>query len=307
MESSLVNLSNELAKLVEEFQSDVVAVHARPHHPSSGVHWRPGIIVTTDHSIRQEEDIQVTLPSGKSVDASLAGRDSGTDVAILKVEGLSSPTTRRGGEGNPGKVGELALVLGRSPNSGPNASLGVISALSGPWRTWRGGRLDHYIRLDATLFPNSSGGAVVNCRGQLLGIATSGLSRIAGLAIPASSVNRVVDALLEKGRVPRGYLGVGVQPVAVPESFRKGLSIPNRGGAMVVSVESGGPAHQAGVLLGDILVALGDAQVEQIEDLQSFTDSGVIGKPVKAKLIRAGALREVTVTLAERFDVARRP
>ena len=139
--------------------------------------------------------------------------------------------------GSTAKVGELALVLGRSPDSGPNASLGVISAISGPWRTWRGGRLDQYIRLDATLFPNSSGGAVVDRRGQLLGIATSGLSRIAGLAIPASSVNRVMDAVLEKGYVPRGYLGVGVQPVAIPDALRTSLSVAGKVGVMVVKVE----------------------------------------------------------------------
>ena len=302
MQSSLESLSNELAKLVEEFQSDVVAVHARSHYPSSGVHWRPGIIVTADHTVRREEDIRVTLPTGKTVNATLAGRDSGTDIALLKAEGLGSPATQRG-DGSPAPpcgIGELALVLGRSPDSGPNASLGIISALSGPWRTWRGGRLDHYIRLDATLFPNSSGGAVVDCRGRILGIATSGLSRIAGLAIPASSINRVSDVLLEKGYLPRGYFGIGVQPVALPEALRTSLSLPNKSGIMVVSVEPGGPADRAVVLLGDVLVSLEAASLEQIEDLQSISDSGVIGKGLNAKLIRAGSLREVTVTVGER-------
>ena len=299
MQSSLVSVSNELAKLVEEFQSDVVAVHARSHYPSSGVHWRPGIIVTADHTVRQEEDIQVTLSTGTTVNATLAGRDSGTDIALLKVEGLASPTHQAGERESP-EVGELALVLGRSPNSGPNASLGIIIAVSGPWRTWRGGRLDQYIRLDATLFPNSSGGAVVDCRGRLLGIATSALSRIAGIAIPASSVNRVVDALLAKGHVPRGYLGIGAQPVAIPDALRTRLSLANKSGVMVVSTEPGGPADQAGVVLGDILVSLGSVPLEGIEDVQSFSDAAVIGKPVTAKIIRAGALHEATITVGER-------
>jgi S1-C subfamily serine protease len=299
MQNSLVSLSDDLVKLVEEFQTHVVAVHGRAHYPSSGVHWRPGIVVTADHTIRHEEDIQVTIPGGKRVDATLAGRDSGTDIAVLKVEGLGSGAARADGS-DGAKVGELALVLGRSPDSGPNASLGVISAFSGPWRTWRGGRLDHYIRLDATLFPNSSGGAVVDCRGQLLGVATSGLSRIAGLAIPVSSVNRVMDALLEKGHVPRGYLGIGIQPVVIPDALRTSLSVTGKTGVMVVMVEPGGPADRAGVLLGDILVGLGEAQIEQMGDLQSFSDSGVIGKSIKARLIRAGALREVAITVGER-------
>ena len=299
MQSTLASFSNEVAKLVEEFQPYVVAVHARGHYPSSGVVWRPGIIVTADHTIRREEDIQVTLPDGKRADAVLAGRDPGTDLAALKVEGLGSAAAQTGG-GDAVKAGELALILGRSPDSGPNASLGVISAVSGPWRTWRGGRLDNYIRLDATMFPNSSGGAVVDVRGRLLGIATSALSRIAGLAIPASSVNRVLDVLVAKGHVPRGYLGIGAQPVGIPEALRANLSLTAKSGIMVVKVESGGPADTAGILLGDILVSLGDAPLEDFEDLQSISDSGIIGKQVKARVIRAGAIQELTVTVGER-------
>jgi S1-C subfamily serine protease len=299
MQSELASLSNELAKLVEEFQPHVVAVHAREHFPSSGVHWRPGIIVTADHTVRREEDIQITLAEGKRLHATLVGRDSESDIAVLKAEGLDS-TSLPAATDQAARAGELALVLGRSPDSGPNASLGVISAVSGPWRTWRGGRLDQYIRLDATLFPNSSGGAVLDCRGQLLGIATSALSRIAGLAIPASSVNRTVDVLLEKGRVPRGYLGIGSQPVGIPEAQRSAVSLSNKSGIMVVKVEPGGPAEKAGLLLGDILLSLENVTLEHIEDLQNFSDSGVIGKPVKAKVIRAGALRDVSITIGER-------
>ena len=160
--------------------------------------------------------------------------------------------------------------------------------------------MDQYIRLDATLFPNSSGGAVLDCRGRLMGIATSALSRIAGLAIPASSVNRVVDALLAKGHVPRGYLGIGAQPIAIPDALQTRLSLANKTGVMVVSTEPGGPADQAGVQLGDILVSLGQELLEGIEDIQSFSESAVIGKAVTAKIIRAGMLQEVTITVGER-------
>jgi S1-C subfamily serine protease len=299
MQRTLASFSNEVAKLVEEFQPYVVAVHARGHYPSSGVVWRPGIIVTADHTIRREEDIQVTLPDGKRADAVLAGRDPGTDLAALKVEGLGSAAAQTGG-GDAVKAGELALILGRSPDSGPNASLGVISAVSGPWRTWRGGRLENYIRLDATMFPNSSGAAVVDVRGRLLGIATSALSRIAGLAIPATSVNRVLDVLVAKGHVPRGYLGIGAQPVGIPDALRANLSLTAKSGIMVVKVEPDGPADKAGILLGDILVSLGDAPLEEFEDLQSISDSGIIGKQVQARVIRAGAIQELSITVGER-------
>jgi S1-C subfamily serine protease len=295
----MASLSDELVQLVELFGKRVVAVHARAHYPSSGVVWRSGVVVTADHTVRRDEEIQVTLPDGKRVAATLAGNDPGTDLAVLKVEGLTVEDAAATGEASA-RVGELALVIGRSPDSGPNASLGIISAHSGPWRTWRGGQLDRYIRLDAKLFPNSSGGAVIDSRGRLLGIATSALSRIAGLTIPAATIDRVVNAVLEKGHVPRGYIGIGAQPVAIPDALRVKLSLKGRAGIMVVNVEAAGPADKAGILLGDILVGINGKPVEEIEDLQSFSDSGVIGKAVKAQVVRAGALREVEITVGER-------
>jgi S1-C subfamily serine protease len=295
----MASLSDELAQLVESFEKRVVAVHARAHYPSSGVVWRSGVVVTADHTVRRDEEIQVTLPDGKRVVATLAGNDPGTDLAVLKVEGLKVEEAAATGEASA-RVGELALVIGRSPDSGPNASLGIISAHSGPWRTWRGGQLDRYIRLDAKLFPNSSGGAVIDSRGRLLGIATSALSRIAGLTIPAATIDRVVNAVLEKGHVPRGYIGIGAQPVAIPDALRVKLSLKGRAGIMVVNVEAAGPADKAGILLGDILVGIDGKPVEEIEDLQSFSDSGVIGKAVKAQVVRAGAFREVEITVGER-------
>lgn len=299
MQNSMASLSDELVQLVELFGKRVVAVHARAHYPSSGVVWRAGVVVTADHTVRRDEEIQVTLPGGKRVAATLAGNDPGTDLAVLKVEGLTVEDAAAIGEASA-RVGELALVIGRSPDSGPNASLGIISAHSGPWRTWRGGQLDRYIRLDAKLFPNSSGGAVIDSRGRLLGIATSALSRIAGLTIPAATIERVVNAVLEKGHVPRGYIGIGAQPVAIPDALRVKLSLKGRAGIMVVNVEAAGPADKAGILLGDILVGINGKPVEEIEDLQSFSDSGVIGKAVKAQVVRAGVLREVEITVGER-------
>ena len=298
MENALISLSNELAGVVQAVGPHIVSVKARRHYPSSGVRWSVDVVVTADHTIQRDEDIAVTLADGKTVRATLAGRDPGTDMAVLKLEtGSSAGQLGRAGEV---KAGELALVVGRSPDSSVNASLGIISATSGPWRTWRGGQLDAYVRLDAKLFPQSSGGAVVNVRGELIGIATSALSRIAGLAIPVSTVKPVTEKLLEKGFVPRGYLGIGVQPVALAEEPRKRLSIPNKTGLIVLTVEPGGPADKAGLLAGDILIGIGGVQIQQTGDLQEFSDSGVIGKTVTIKCIRAGVLEESTVTVGER-------
>jgi Trypsin-like serine proteases, typically periplasmic, contain C-terminal PDZ domain len=252
MENALVALSNELAGAVERAGNSVVTVNARPRAASSGVHWRAGIIVTAEHTVRQDEEITIVSAGGGKVPATLVGRDPGTDLAVLKADLKNSVADFAQDQLHPGN---LALALGRSADSGVNAAMGVISAVSGSWRTWRGGMMDQYIRLDVTLFPGSSGGAVINTQGQLIGIATNGLSRIAGLAVPVSTVNRVVDELLTKGHISRGYLGVGLQPIRIPDSLAKQLKIANPGGVIVLSVEPGGPAEKAGVFIGDIFVA----------------------------------------------------
>jgi len=298
METVLSSFSNELSNLVQRISPYVVAVHARRHFPSSGVHWGADLVVTADHTIAREEDIRVTLPDGKALGASLVGRDPGADLAVLKVPGLGSPAASF--DQDKPVLGEFALVVGRSPDSGPNASLGIVGAASGSWRTWRGGRLEQYIRLDAMLYPNSSGGAVVNSRGNLLGIATSALSRVAGLAIPAADVARVTKELLEKGYIAQGYLGIGVYPLAIPENLKSKLALQNATGILILSVEKGGPAENAGVFLGDLLVSLNSTPIEKVEDLQSFCASGVIGKSVNARFIRAGGLIEKSITAGER-------
>src|SRR5690242_14577379 len=298
METVLSSLSNEISSLVQRISPSVVAVHARRHFPSSGVHWGPDLVVTADHTVAREEDIRVTTADAKILGATLIGRDPGADLAALKVPGLGRPAAANA-EAKP-VLGEFALVVGRSPDSGPNASLGIIGAVSGSWRTWRGGRLEQYVRLDAMLYPNSSGGAVVNSRGNLLGIATSALSRVAGLAIPAADVARVTKQLLEKGYVPQGYLGIGVYPVAIPENLKSKLALSNATGILILNVEKSGPAETAGVLLGDLLVSLNSTPIEKIEDLQSFCASGVIGKSVNARFIRAGALIEKIIVAGER-------
>ncbi|HEX9007341.1 MAG TPA: trypsin-like peptidase domain-containing protein [Bacteroidota bacterium] len=299
MDSPLVSFSNEIARLAGTISPSVVSVHGRRSSASSGVHWRKNLIVTAEHALRRDDDILISYGNDEKASAKLVGRDPGTDVALLSVESLGAPAAPVGGNEEL-RVGHMALVVGRSPNSGPNASLGIISAVSGAWRTWRGGQLDQYLRLDATVFPGMSGGAVSDVQGRVIGIATSALSRIAGLAIPASSVNRVVDWLLEKGTVPRGYLGIGLQPVKVPETFREKLHVKNDEGVMVVSVESGGPAERAGILVGDILLDIDRTSLEDVEDLQALLGPEKIGKPVQARLVRGGELKDIAVTVGER-------
>jgi S1-C subfamily serine protease len=288
MANELAALSKEIAAAVEVAGRNVVAVHARPRLSSSGVIWRPGVIVTAEHTVRREEEITVTLPDGSTAPATLAGADQGTDLAVLKIEGSTLAPGRTAAAPAPGT---LALGIGRSADSGVNATLGIISACSGEWRTWRGGRLDHYIRLDLTVYPGSDGGAVVNTDGATIGIATTALSRIAGLAIPAVTVDRVVDEILARGHVARGYLGVGLQPVELPDR-QKGL--------IVLSLEPAGPAAKAGVLIGDILVKVGGKPVVDTDDIQVVLEAHAVGGKVPAELLRGGEARQIDVTVGER-------
>jgi S1-C subfamily serine protease len=288
MANELAALSNEIAAAVELAGRNVVAVHARPRFSSSGVFWRPGAIVTAEHTIRREEEITVTLPDGATVPAALVGTDPGTDLAVLKIDAATHAPGRTTTAPAPGT---LALSIGRSQDSGVNATLGIISACSGEWRTWRGGRLDHYIRLDLTLYPGSDGGAVISTNGETIGIGTSALSRVAGLAIPAVTVDRVVDEILARGRVARGYLGVGLQPVELPDR-QKGL--------IVLSLEPAGPASSAGILIGDILVTLGGKAVQDTDDIQLVLERHAVGGKVEVEVLRGGESRGIEVVVGER-------
>jgi S1-C subfamily serine protease len=290
MENELAALSQELAGAVDTAGQVVVAVNARHRFASSGVVWRPGIVVTAEHTIRRREEIGITLPGGRTTSGTLAGRDPGTDLAVLKLAENGTPAATFGSTETL-RPGQIVLAIGRSPDSGVNATMGIMSAVSGPWRSWRGGQIDQYLRLDLTLYPASSGGAVVDTAGRVLGIATGALSRIAGLALPVSTVNRVVDEILRTGHVARGYLGLGLHPVALPDGST---------GLIVLSAEADGPAARSGVLIGDILVALAGKSVSDTDDIQSALVGDSVGKPIAARIVRGGQFIEVSITVGER-------
>lgn len=296
--SVLAGLSHDLSSTVELVGRSVVAINARRRIPSSGVVWRPGVVVAASHTIARDEDINVTLASGRTAAATLAGRDPATDLAVLRLEDAAVPPVERGEEADL-QVGRMVLALGR-PGPQLTASLGIISAIGGEWRTWQGGRVERFVRLDLSIYDGFSGGPLVEAGGRVLGLNTSGLARAMALALPASTVDRVSDQLLASGRVSRGYLGVAVQPVQLPESLRRKLGLAGRVGLVVVNLEAGGPAEQAGLLLGDIMTALDGSEVGDPADLLASLGGERVGKPIELQLVRAGELRTVAVTVGER-------
>lgn len=298
LSTSLPELSQHLADLVAGAGTSAVAVHGHARFSASGLLWRSGEIVTASCTLRRDEEIDVTLADGRRVTALLVGRDPGTDLALLRVEESTPPAAFSSSAGL--RPGNLALAIGRSENAGVTASFGMLSAVSGPWRTWRGGRMEQYVRLDITLYPGSAGAAVFDTEGRLLGIATPGLSRTAPLLIPVATIERVTAALSSMGRVQRGYLGISLQPLALPEAMQKDLGRRQEHGLMLLSVEAESPAQQAGLLLGDILAGVDGTPVQDPADLHPYLDSDGIGRTLRLELIRGGARREAAVTVAAR-------
>jgi S1-C subfamily serine protease len=301
---TLTALSNDLAASVEQAERSVVAIHARRRIPSSGVCWRPGVIVAASHTIAREEDISITLPDGTIAPATLAGREESTDLAILRTDAPALLPVERGDPASL-RVGHLVLAVGR-PGAGITASLGVVSAAGGEWRTWQGGRIDRFVRLDVAIYDGFSGGALVEAGGRVLGVNTSGLARATALSIPAATVDRVADQLESGRRLARGYLGLASQPVRLPEALRRALSLGTEFGLVVVNVEPGGPADRAGVLLGDIIVGLDGAPVGDPADVLAALGPERVQRPLDLRLLRAGQPLTVTVTVGERPRARRR-
>jgi S1-C subfamily serine protease len=299
MSAELIALSNALAQAAERAAANIVAVHAEARGSASGVIWRTGIIVTAEHALRRDEEIHATLPDGRVVPATLAGRDPSTDLAVLKCAEASAAVPNFGDVSSL-KPGSLMLVVGRTRASGPVAALGVVSLVAPERRTWTGAILAPYIRLDVGLQPTAIGGAVVDAQGRTAGIATPRFARFGAIAIPAPAVDRVVDTLLKKGHIPQGYLGVGLQPVRLPDALRQSLRRSEKTAAIVLEVEPESPAHKAGVVIGDIFIALAGHPIARLEDVHSQLHGEAIGKPLALKFVRGGAAQELNIVVGER-------
>jgi S1-C subfamily serine protease len=297
--NALLALSNNLADTVEQVGGAVVAVNAGTRISPSGIHWRNSIIVTSDESLQRYDEITVTLSNGNSVPVTLIGHDSSTDVAVFKIENADIPVANIG-DAKTLKVGHLVLGLGRSSEGDIRAAIGAVSVVSGAWRSMSGGNIDQFIRPDIRLYPGFAGGPLIDAAGSVVGMNTSG-RRGTALTIPASTVNRVVDQLLAKGHIARGYLGLGMQPVRLPKNLKTSLNLTSAAGVIVVNVEPNGPADNAGVLIGDVLVTLDGTLVNDTGDVLALLNSGDrVGKTIKVQLIRAGALVELAIFIGER-------
>lgn len=296
--SVLAQVSDGLAAAVETVAASTVLVSGRRRIPASGIVWSAdGVIVTADHVIERDE-VEVVLPDGQKVTASIAGRDPGSDIAVLKVQASGLTAANRAPAGSA-KVGSLVLAVGRPTTEGPMASLGVVGGIGGPWRTFRGTEVEGYLRSDTTFYPGFSGGPLVDAQGRVVGMNSSRLGRGAGLTIPVAALERIVGDLLSGGKVKRAYLGISSQVAKLPAALA-GLAGGRETGLLIVSVEAESPADQAGVLIGDILVEFAGAPIADTDGLQAQLGPSRIGQATPAGILRGGELKTLTVTVGER-------
>jgi serine protease DegQ len=272
--SALVALSDDLAAAVERVAQGVVAVEARSRLGSSGFFIRPDLILTADHAL-ESDDVEIVRADGKAEPATIAGRDPSTDLALLRTGAPGTPLEFASAEAL--RVGAIAIA----------ASMGVISAAGGAWRTWQGGEIDRFVRPDLSLYPRFSGSPLADVSGKVLGLNTGGLSRRQALTVPAATIRRVVETLLARGgRIPRGYLGVALHGV--------------QGGAIVLGVEPGSPADRGGLIVGDVITALGGERVDDADDVHRRLGTSGAGTELRIEVLRGGAPHVLPVTVGER-------
>jgi S1-C subfamily serine protease len=294
--SILSDLSGELAAITESAGQTVVSVERRRNVPASGIVWSTdGLIITTHHALRDDDNIRVALGDGKPIEASLVGRDPTTDLALVRVSAKLDAKASWGGTEDL-RVGHLVLALGR-PGKTIRAALGIVSALGEGWRTPAGGVVDRYLQTDASSSPGFSGGPLVNMDGSVIGMNTSGLLRNTTVTVPTATVRQVIEELLSRGHISRGYLGVGMQPARLPPALARELG--QETGLLVMSVESGSPAEKAGLVFGDTIVSISGESVGHWDDLHAVMGKDKIGTQVKVRIVRAGRLQELSAAISE--------
>ena len=294
----LVELSDALADAAEKAGKATVLVNARRRMPASGIIYASDLVLTADHVVEREEGIKVILSDGAELSARIAGRDAGTDLAVLKLEragGAVAEATK-----SPARLGQIALALGRPSPDGIEASLGTVSAIGGPIRTGRGGMLERYLRTDSISYPGFSGGPLVAADGTILGLNTSGLANGAAVTVPADIAWRIADTLVQHGRIRRGYLGIRSQAVDLPDTSQKALKREQAAGLLIMGIEKDSPAAKGGLIVGDILVGVAGEPILHHDELFARLNGEVVGKSTPIDILRGGQPQTLNVLIGEK-------
>ena len=301
---TLSAFSDQLADVVARVSRSIVTVAARPRQTATGILWKTDaetIVLTADHVIEREDDITVILPDKREVKAQLIGRDPGTDLAALRLSGGDLGADIAPAETADGlRPGNLVIAVGRPGNDGPRVSFGAVSSIDGPRHSWQGGEIEGVIYPDVTLYPGFSGGPLVDLAGHVVGLNSSHLTRQNSAAIPVATLRRVANTLLTHGRVRRGYFGVGTQQVPLAAALAQKAGVSQDAALLIVTVESGSPAEQASLLIGDQLLTISGQSVTDADSLRAQLGPDTLGKAVPVKILRGGEPKDLTVTVGER-------
>jgi S1-C subfamily serine protease len=297
--TALQQLSDNLADAVEGAGAWTVTVNARRRFPATGIVWAEGLIVTANHVVEVDDEITVGLADGRTIEATLTGRDPSSDLALLRVQITDLPIPPRAAA-EP-RVGNLALAIGRPTPSGPVASFGVISTVHPFFGRQRSDIADNLIHAEVAMLPGFSGGPLIDASGNLIGLNSSHFARGGGgLTITNEAIDKVVAALQTHGKIRRGFLGIGAQAVPIPEALASAAGATQETGLVIVSVEQGGPAEQGGVLLGDVILSVNNRAVGSVEELQEVLSGDLVGQQATLNLIRGGNAHSLAVTVGER-------
>ena len=291
-------LSSSFADTIAALENSIVAIDGGGRSTTSGVVWRPGVIVTTHHGLRLRENIKIIL-AGEPFSARLIGSDATTDLAVLGIDADKLVPVSSAND-LATRAGEVVLSVGRSRLGDISASCGIIARTGSTWRTWRGGAIERLIRPDIRLYVGQSGSALINERRQVLGINSPALARQAVITIPVQTINRVVDAVLELGHVPRPFLGLAMQPIPVPDPVREAYPDATDEVLLVTHVEPKAPAALAGVMVGDVIVLFNGEPVPGLREILQRLRASRIGDTISLTVFRGGAKVDLTVSVADR-------
>jgi serine protease DegQ len=291
-------LSEAMANAAEQAGKSTVLVDARRRIPASGIAIAKDLILTADHVVERDEDIKILLDDGTELSARLAGRDPGTDLAVLKLDSASATPAEVAT--TPARVGQFVLAIGRPSKDGIESSFGTVNAVGGPVRTGRGGMLEKYIKTDVVSYPGFSGGPLINGEGQVYGINTSGFRSGGAITIPADAAWKTAETLSKHGKIKRGYLGIRSQTVNIPAEAQNELKREQETGLLIVGLEAGSPSGKGGLMVGDILVGIAGEAIEHHDELFVRLSGDVVGKSTPMDVLRGGALQVVNVVVGER-------
>lgn len=328
MDTAFETLSQDLSNIVTQTSRVVVSLQGQ-RSISTGIHWRKGLIVTSCEALQSDTEFKVELSNGQTFETELLGSDPTTDVAILLLPETVEYPTAVLGDAQTLALGQLVVAVGYSTGRGRSrerggrgrgrrgrgsqeesprgqwqtvrqfSSMGMISELDGAWRSQSGGQIDQYIAVDINIGRGSAGCPLVSHSGQVVGFNTFGPQRRV-LTIPAATVNQVVDQLQQRGRITRGYLGLGMQAIPLPDNVRQQHNLHGEVGIMVISVEPESAADQAGMTIGDVMIAFNDKNLESLKQVQTHLGPQSVGQSLAVTLLRGGQLQTMTLTVGER-------